>query len=116
MFGIFETGRKEATHLIGKFNLIDNVTAGRRSGKLVQNRLEIKQVNLTGASIHEKLNHRLSLRMEMGRPGLQIVNRPPFLRAGRQGGVRREQIAAEKPGESCAMETVAESREEVSPG
>ena len=70
MFGIFETGRKEATHLIGKFNLIDNVTAGRRSGKLAQNRLGIKQVNLTGASIHKELNHSLSLRREMGRPGL----------------------------------------------
>src|SRR6266571_3318408 len=116
MFGIFETGRKEATHLVGKFNLIDNVTAGRRSGKLVQNRLGIKQVNLTGASIHKELNHSLSLRREMGRPGLQIVNGPSLLLAGRQGGVRREQIGVEKPGESCAMETVAESREEISPG
>ena len=46
-------GRQEASDLVGELDLVDDVPGRRFAGVLLQLGLGIKQVNLTGTSVHK---------------------------------------------------------------
>src|SRR3954463_14008211 len=54
-----EGRRQHGADLVGEFDLVYDIATGRRACELLQHRLRIEQVDLTGAAILEQLNHGL---------------------------------------------------------
>src|SRR5258708_20904965 len=72
--GELEWRRQHATALVRKFKLAEEVTTGWRPSQFLEHRFGVKQIDLALTAIHEQLNNRLSLRLEVCRPTLQTIN------------------------------------------
>ena len=62
-------------HLVGEFDLVEDVPGGRASRQPGQLRLGVEQVDLAGSAVHEQVDHRLGPGPVMGSPGLQVMHR-----------------------------------------
>ncbi len=76
---------------------------------LVEHRLGVEQIHLTGAAIHEQMNDRFGFRLEMRRAGFEIAR--GFLRQ-----VPGEEILAEKLGQRGTVEPGADVVEQSTAG
>ena len=107
-----ERRRQQALRLVGRCNVRRHLAHGHLTGVLLERRLGVKQVYLTRPAVHEEVNDRLGLGLEMRRLRTEIVDLPPVGCSGHRR-VRSEQIGSQQRGQSRSVESVPEPREEI---